>query len=120
MISLNHEFSGTHIICDAYEVQETLLVDYNKIESIIKESVSKAGASLIKIIKYSFNKSGFTLVALLKESHISLHTYPERNAIFIDVFTCGRVDPSIIINNILDYYKPLRHNLTTIKRGFYK
>ena len=30
-----------------------------------------------------------TLVALLSESHASIHTYPEHNSCFVDLFTCG-------------------------------
>jgi S-adenosylmethionine/arginine decarboxylase-like enzyme len=30
-----------------------------------------------------------TGLALLCESHASIHTYPEHNACFVDLFTCG-------------------------------
>lgn len=30
-----------------------------------------------------------TVLALLAESHASIHSYPQRGAMFVDVFTCG-------------------------------
>ena len=30
------------------------------------------------------------MVLLLSESHASIHTYPEYNSCFVDLFTCGQ------------------------------
>ena len=39
--------------------------------------------------EYTFNNNGFTIAYLLSESHCSVHTYPEVNSLFVDLFTCG-------------------------------
>jgi S-adenosylmethionine/arginine decarboxylase-like enzyme len=36
--------------------------------------------------------NGYTSVGLLKESHISIHTYPEHNSIQIDFFSCKNLN----------------------------
>lgn len=36
--------------------------------------------------------NGYTSVGLLKESHISIHTYPEYNCIQIDFFSCKELN----------------------------
>jgi S-adenosylmethionine/arginine decarboxylase-like enzyme len=38
------------------------------------------------------NYNGYTTVGLLKESHISIHTYPEFKSIQIDFFSCKNLD----------------------------
>ena len=35
---------------------------------------------------------GYTGLGLLSESHISIHTYPEKNTIHIDFFSCKQLD----------------------------
>ena len=36
-----------------------------------------------------FEPQGVTCVAMLAESHISIHTWPEKKMAVCDVFTCG-------------------------------
>ena len=41
---------------------------------------------------HSFEPQGLTGIVLLAESHISIHTWPERGEAAVDVFTCGDRD----------------------------
>ncbi len=53
------------------------------------ESVKACGAQILDSSKYVFPPDGITMVLLLSESHASIHTYPEYNSCYIDLFTCG-------------------------------
>jgi spermidine synthase len=46
--------------------------------------------SEIKRINHQFTPYGITMISLLKESHLSIHTWPENNSACIDLFTCGK------------------------------
>jgi S-adenosylmethionine decarboxylase len=41
---------------------------------------------------HKFQPQGVTGIVLLAESHISIHTWPERGEAAVDVFTCGGRD----------------------------
>jgi S-adenosylmethionine decarboxylase len=41
---------------------------------------------------HQFEPQGLTGIILLAESHISIHTWPERGEAAVDVFTCGGRD----------------------------
>jgi S-adenosylmethionine decarboxylase len=41
---------------------------------------------------HKFDPQGITGIVLLAESHISIHTWPERGEAAVDVFTCGGRD----------------------------
>ena len=51
-----------------------------------------AEASLSKVLKIETQKfvpQGVTGFALLAESHLSIHTWPEKGVAMCDIFTCG-------------------------------
>lgn len=114
---MEHNFFGKHIIVEMYEINNKKFCDSDKIINIVEHSINKSGATLIKTLFYSFDNGGFTLVSLLKESHVSIHTYPEHQAIFMDVFTCGNIDGLVIYEYIKHYFEPKYVEIKQLIRG---
>ncbi len=83
---------------------------------LIENAAESSGATVIKTISYHFLPQGVTAVSLLSESHISIHTWPERGAAAIDIFTCGDCIPKVGCDIILEQLKPTYHNLKRIDR----
>jgi len=48
-----------------------------------------AQATLLDVTSHKFEPFGVTAIALLAESHISIHTWPDKCMAVCDVFTCG-------------------------------
>lgn len=117
---MSYLFSGTHVICDLYGIKEDLCLNGNICKPLVENAIYDAGAHVIKTIVYTFDSGGFTLLSLLKESHVSLHTYPESKSAFIDVFTCGNTNPQKIINELITYFKPDNYEMKKIVRGIKK
>jgi len=85
---------GRHILldmkgCNVRKLNSVqILIDYLK-EASIMSGATPSGYRFKKFIP-----QGCTVVYLLDESHISIHTYPECNIAFVDIFTCGEsADP---------------------------
>ena len=51
------------------------------------------GVTIVNEVFHPFSPQGVTGVVIIEESHISIHTWPEKNYVAIDVFTCGEKDP---------------------------
>jgi S-adenosylmethionine decarboxylase len=52
-----------------------------------------------------FEPIGATMLYLLSESHLSIHTYPEKNYCAIDVYCCNlNLNVPEIIKTINDYF----------------
>jgi S-adenosylmethionine decarboxylase proenzyme, Bacillus form len=115
---MDYSFSGFHVIADIFFVPIESLLYHEQINQVLALAVERGGASLIRVETAVYDSYGFTAFALLKESHVSLHTYPEENAAFIDVFTCGKSNPRIIMDVLIDYFKPGKTVLTEITRGY--
>ena len=54
---------------------------------------------------------------VLAESHISIHTWPERNFASIDIFMCGACDPYESVPALKEAFKPETFNLSEQRRG---
>ena len=80
--------AGTHLLIDCW--QASRLDDIAHIEATLREAVEISGATLLHIHLHHFTPNGgVSGVAVLAESHISIHTWPERDYAALDVFMCG-------------------------------
>lgn len=84
-----HEFFGTHIISEMYDISTNIINDNELILNVLLRGVKLSGAKCEGVLCKKFTPCGFSAVLLLSESHASVHTYPEKNALFADAFTCG-------------------------------
>lgn len=113
---MQYQFKGKHILAEFYEV-EHMLTDEKQLETVISKCCDEANVTLIGFDFKAFENGGYTLCALLKESHITIHTYPEYNSIFLDVFTCGKSNTQLIVDRLSELYMPQRKKIQIIERG---
>ena len=85
-------YAGTHLIIDLWNAHH--LDDLALIEQAMRDSVDVSGATLLHIHLHHFTPNGgVSGVAVLAESHISIHTWPERDYAALDIFMCGDTEP---------------------------
>jgi len=83
------DYSGTHLLADLFGC--TGLDDIGRVEAALRGAVAASGATLMELRLHGFGAGqGVTGFALLAESHISIHTWPERDYAAVDIFLCGR------------------------------
>jgi S-adenosylmethionine decarboxylase len=109
-------FAGFHLIIDLYGASR--LDDITYIESNIKKCVEVSRATLLSINLHHFEPNGgVSGVAVLSESHISVHTWPEKNYAAFDVFMCGEAKPHLTIAVLKEAFSANKVEVTEIKRG---
>ena len=109
-------FAGTHLIVDLWDAEG--LDDIPMIEQTLRDSVTASGATLLHIHLHHFTPSGgVSGVAVLAESHISIHTWPERDYAALDIFMCGAADPYAAIPVLEQAFKPGRTGVEELRRG---
>jgi len=89
---------GEHITLDIIGTKREYSPSF--FEKLLYKIAKKAKVTVLEISKHRFEPQGFTLVALLAESHMSFHTFPEKNIISFDFFTCAKVSPAVALNII--------------------
>ena len=119
IVENNLVFAGTHIIIDLWDCNFV-----NKIiplRKMIKEAVKLSKANILHLHMHRFGKEqGISGVAVLAESHISVHTWPERKYIAFDIFMCGDTFPELASEYLIKTLKPKRKKIEIIKRGITK
>lgn len=110
------EFAGTHLILDLWGAQQ--LDDLAHMEQAMRKSVEVAGATLLHIHLHHFTPNGgISGVAVLAESHISVHTWPERSFAAFDIFMCGEAKPELAIPVLQKAFSPETLNVSEHLRG---
>ncbi|MBK5910501.1 adenosylmethionine decarboxylase [Rhodothalassium salexigens] len=109
-------YAGHHLIADFFGAEK--LNDIDAIEAAMRDAAEAAGATLLGVKLHHFSPyEGVTGIALLAESHISIHTWPEREFAALDVFMCGGTEPMRAIEVLRDRLKPVHVTLAEHKRG---
>ncbi|OOR31473.1 adenosylmethionine decarboxylase [Bacillus cereus] len=109
---------GRHIIVDLWGVDFSLLNDLHFLEHHLVAAANRSGAHVLNVSNKEFHPYGVTVLILLSESHLSIHTYPEKKFAAIDCYTCGTsVDPQQAIDSIISVLKPERMHIKKLIRG---
>jgi len=98
-------YAGTHLLIDIWGASK--LDDLKLMEDTFKECVKQCKATLLHIHMHHFTPNGgISGVAVLAESHISVHTWPERDYAAFDVFMCGDAEPLKAVDVIKAAFGP--------------
>ncbi len=123
-LSLNNfKPGGRQICCDMYKVNSHILESisertFGSFDSFIKNTLLNAQITLLSNTVHHFGSPGsFTALYLLAESHLSIHTWPEHGYIALDVFTCGDSDTQHVVDQLIEYFKPMEYKTQIISRG---
>ncbi len=109
---------GRHVAVDTWGVQFDLLNDAEFLKQQMIEAAEACGATVLGVQAKQFSPQGATVLVLLSESHLSIHTYPERGFAALDCYTCGEtVDPQIAIDYMISVLKPAQVHAKKLVRG---
>jgi S-adenosylmethionine decarboxylase len=110
------KFAGTHLLIELWNCKN--LGDMTITDQMLRDAASEAGATLLHIHLHHFGpNAGLSGVAVLAESHISIHTWPERGYAALDIFMCGACDPYKAIPVLRRAFEPGVVQLSEQKRG---
>ncbi|MFC3798357.1 MULTISPECIES: adenosylmethionine decarboxylase [unclassified Cohnella] len=109
---------GRHVAVDTWGVDFDLLNSAELLQSHMVEAAEACGATVLSVQAKQFEPQGATVLVMLSESHLSIHTYPERGFAAIDCYTCGEtVDPQLAIDYMVNVLKPTSTHAKKLIRG---
>ena len=109
-------FAGTHLLVDLWGAQT--LCDPQAIDTALRAAAEAAGATILHGHFHHFSPNGgVSGVLVLAESHISIHTWPERDFAAIDIFMCGACNPYDSLPALKAAFQPAQVQLGEQRRG---
>jgi S-adenosylmethionine decarboxylase len=109
---------GRHIAIDVWGVDFERLNSAEYLTNHMVEAAEACGATVLSVQSKQFEPQGATVLVLLSESHLSIHTYPEKGFAALDCYTCGEtVDPQIAIDYMVSILQPEKYYVKKLVRG---
>jgi S-adenosylmethionine decarboxylase len=114
---------GQHLTLDGYGCSQERLANLDLIYEFLEHCPDLIHMTKIMppyVFKYhgkvpeDWGVSGFVLIA---ESHISIHTFPDRAYLSLDIFSCKEFDYQQAITYVTEVFGITRHEHNLLDRG---
>ncbi|MEN0050075.1 MAG: adenosylmethionine decarboxylase [Bacteroidota bacterium] len=116
--NISHEKAiGTHIILEFYECLPEKLDDAPFLEQTFRQTATVMGATILSSNFHPFSPIGASGVVIIKESHLTVHTWPEYAYAAIDIFTCGELEIEKGIEYLKNSLTPKKTMRKALVRG---
>lgn len=107
---------GKHVIADIW--MNEYEIDAQNLTEAVEAALDKSCMTVLGAKTHDFGSGAFTGVWLLAESHFSIHTFPERNFVSIDCYTCGdKGDPLACVAHFAKGFDVAKINMRVMQRG---
>ena len=114
---------GPHLILEAYGCPKSNLADLGRVSEVL--DAYPAQLNMTKIMPpYVFTYKGtveddwgVSGIVLIAESHISIHTFPDKQFVTLDIFSCREFDVDRAVEYFCDHFSPDRYDKQLLMRG---
>jgi spermidine synthase len=120
---------GLHLTGDLFDCSCTsaLLTDLEKLSTLCRDATVAAGLTIVDEKYHVFpdwngHPGGITGAVLLAESHLAVHTWPERRGVTLDVYVCNFTDDNSgkaqqLFDELMLAFRPTSQIVNRINRG---
>lgn len=114
---------GPHLTLDLSKCNINKLSNYEFVFNLLNDLPEKIGMTKITqpyVFPYSGlvpEDKGITGVVIIAESHISIHTFQEKDYVFVDVFSCKGFNVETAINYFIDAFESQKYTYNIVERG---
>lgn len=108
---------GTHYLVDLQGCDPESIERVAPTQAILLRAVKECGATLVNQCFHQYEPFGVSGVVLIAESHFSVHTWPERRFVGVDIFTCGEMDAEVAIEVMRSAFHAREIQVKELVRG---
>lgn len=108
---------GDHYLVDYHGCDPEIIQAVEPTQEALLLAATRCGSTIIEYHFHQFSPHGVSGIILIAESHISVHTWPERDFAAFDIFMCGDAKPEMSIPVLKQHFYPERMEITEHLRG---
>jgi S-adenosylmethionine decarboxylase len=94
-----------------------VLTDRERIRTILHETALSGGATVVGEEFCVFPNDAVTGVLVLAQSHLSIHTWPERSLVNVDLLSCGDLPGEQMLRSVARQLRAEHVTITSVPRG---
>ena len=88
------------------------------LKELLLEAVRRGRGTIVTDVFHTFSPHGVSGVVVIAESHVAIHTWPERGYAAVDIFSCGtKLDHAAIRDWIREGLRAERVEIRELTRG---
>ena len=111
---------GLHLLVDFHNCQSSLKLLNNKelLRKALLKISQEAGFTIVSTLFHKFpGAGGITGLILISESHLTIHTWPEKKFFNLDIFICNfKKDNTLKVQKTFEAMKELFHPKKVLKK----
>jgi spermidine synthase len=123
------KMQGIHLTGDLFDCgcSESLFTDLDALSSLCRQATIDAGLTIVDEKYHVFpdwqgQPGGITGAVLLAESHLAIHTWPERRGVTLDVYVCNftcdnEAKARQLFDTLMVAFRPASQGVNRIVRG---
>ena len=115
---------GLHVTVDASGCNKRKLASVTLVYDILNKLPEKIGMTkmtlpyVVKWLdKFAHGTEGVSGFVMIAESHISIHTFPDQDYVFMDIFSCRDFDAERAVKYLTSAFETKKYETNILKRG---
>ena len=114
---------GQHLTIDAANCNRKKLADQSLVYDILNHLPAKIGMTkmtlphVVKWLDPGATIEGISGFVMIAESHISVHTFPEKDYVFVDIFSCKQFDVDKAVKLLVSAFMAKKYTKNVLSRG---
>ena len=109
---------GRQILVDLFGCDPVLLSDEALVQRVMEDAARAARATIVRSVFHRFSPQGVSGVVVISESHLTIHTWPERGVASIDIYTSGaRAEPRLALPVLRKGFRAASERVQELQRG---
>ena len=115
---------GLHVTIDASACDKEKLASVTLVYDILNNLPEKIGMTkmtlpyVVKWLdKFASGTEGVSGFVMIAESHISIHTFPDQDYVFMDIFSCKNFEADRAVRYLTRAFEAKKFEKRVVKRG---
>lgn len=114
---------GLHLVLDGYSGDPEVIGDIHHIRKFLDEFPQHMSMTKVTppyVFRYQGTtpqESGISGIVIIAESHISIHTFPAKRYVSVDIFSCKPFDVDEAVRGLVEYFKLVDFRHQVFDRG---
>lgn len=115
---------GLHLTIDASSCNRKKLASVSLVYDILNrlpDKINMTKMTLPYVVKwrdkFSEGTEGISGFVMIAESHISIHTFPDQDYVFMDIFSCKEFDAELVVDYLTQAFEAAKYEKKILKRG---